>query len=497
METDVVIIGGGVVGAAIARELSKYELKIILLEKEEDVAMGTSKANSGVIHAGYNADATTLKGKLNVQANPVFDKLCRELNVPFKRIGSLVIGFTEDDLKILKKEKENGEKMGITDMEIVFGEDLFNLEPNLNKDARFALLAPTAGVISSYEFTIALADSAVINGVKVYLGTEVSDIITENNRIVGVKTNKGLIRTEIVINAAGLFSDNIARMAGDNSIKIKPYKGEYYLLDKKWGNFIKHILFPIPDKNTKGILVTPTVHGNILIGPNSNIVDNKGDLAISKEGLDEIYREARNLIPGINRKDVIANFAGLRAKTEGNDFIISHSEQVKGLINVAGIQSPGLTSAPAIAKMVVGLFRECQVRSNGVKLREKSNFQSRLPKYPIFNEENIDNWNELIKRDSTYGEIICRCEKISKGEILDAVHRPVPARSLDAVKRRTRAGAGRCQGGFCGPRVLEILVEELALEPTEITKKGSGSEILVAETKGLLLREGDNNEALL
>lgn len=497
MKADVLIIGGGVIGAAIAREISKYDLKIILLEKEDDIAMGTSKANSGIIHAGYNAKSDTLKGRLNVQANPIFDGLCEELNVPFKRIGSLVIGFTEEDLRILKREKENGEKLGIKGMKIISGNDLFDLEPNLNRDARFALYAPTAGIISSYEFAIALADSAVLNGTKVYLETEVLDVLTEDGQVVGVKTNQGLFQAKVVINAAGVYADKIASMAGDNSIKIKPYKGEYHLLDKKWGDYVKHVLFPIPDEQSKGILVTPTVHGNLLIGPNSNIVGDKDDLAVSSEGLEEIYREASKMVPGINRRDVIANFAGLRAKAEGDDFIIAHSREVKGLINVAGIQSPGLTAAPAIAKLVVELLRDYQVKDNGIELREKEDFQASLAKHPVFTEASIEEWNELIRKDPTYGEIICRCEKVSKGEILDALRRPVPAGSLDAIKRRTRAGAGRCQGGFCGPRVLEIIAAESGLKATDITKKGKGSEILCTVAKGLSWEAGDGNETEL
>lgn len=494
MEADVVIIGGGVVGTAIARELSKYELKIILLEKEEDVAMGSSKANSGIIHAGYNADAGTLRGKLNVRANPLFDKLCSELKVPFKRIGSLLIGFNEDDLKVLKEKKENGEKMGITGMKIVSGEDLFKLEPNLNEKARFALFAPSAGIISSYEFTIALADSAVINGVKIYLDTELIDIETENRRVLGVKTSRGFIKTGIIINAAGLFSDNIAGMAGDNSIEIKAYKGEYHLFDKKWGDYVNHIIFPVPDRKSKGILVTPTVHGNLLIGPNFYAVDDKDDLGVSSAGLEEIYQGAGKLVSGLDRRDVIASYAGLRAKTEGDDFIIGHSDLVKGLINVAGIQSPGFTASPAIAEMVVDLVREYLAREKKQELRKKDYFQSELAQRPVFTEADLDEWDELIKKDAAYGEIICRCEKISKGEIRDAIHGPVPARSLDAVKRRTRAGAGRCQGAFCAPRVLKIIAEELGLKPTEITKKGRNSRILLTETKGLLLQKGEYHD---
>lgn len=494
MKCEIAIIGAGVVGTAIARELSKYNFDIVLLEKDDDVSMGTSKANSGIIHAGYNADAKTLKGELNVKANPLFDKLCTDLKVPFKRIGSLVVGFTNEDLKILKREKENGEKLGIKGMEIVSGERLSALEPNLNEEAKYALYAPTAGIISTYEFTIALADSAVLNGVKVLLETEAVDILTDNGQVIGIKTNHGNIKTKMIINASGLYSDQIARMAGDSSIRITPRKGEYHLLDKKWGDFVKHVLFPIPDNYSKGILVTPTVHGNLMIGPNSNETDNKDDLAVTQTGLDRVYEGASKLVSGISRRDVIASFAGLRAIEENGDFIISASSSVKGLINVAGIQSPGLTSAPAIAEMVVDLVKEETRDIMDSEIREKDEYLETLPQYPIFNENSRTDWDKIIKENPEYGEIICRCEKISRGEIIKAIHRPVPARSMDAVKRRARAGAGRCQGGFCGPRVVEILAEELNISPLEVTKKGESSEILVAKSKELI-KAGDLNEA--
>lgn len=499
MKADIVIIGGGVTGSAIARELARYNLNIVLLEKEDDVAMGTSKANSGIIHAGYNADARTLKGKLNVKANPMFDKLTDDLKVPFKRIGSLVIGFNEKDLQVLKREKENGERLGVKGLEIIQGERLFVIEPNLNPDAKYALYAPTAGIISTYEFTIALADNAVINGVKVLLETEVVDLVAEGSKITGVKTNRGEIKTQVVINAAGLYSDKIAAMSGDDSINIRPRKGEYHLLDKNWGNFVNHVLFPIPSKVSKGILVTPTTHGNLLLGPNSQDVDERNDPATTVSGLDEVYSGARKLVPGLSRSDVITSFSGLRAVAEDEDFIIGPSNKVRGLIHVAGIQSPGLTSAPAIAELVVELVKEALGEvAPGKEIHLKEDFQETLPTPVIFNKDyetgNLEGWQKLVKEDPDYGEVICRCERVTKGEIIRAIHRPVPARSLDAIKRRTRAGAGRCQGGFCGPRVVEILSKELGISPLEVTKKGAGSEILKARSKELIRRAGDGDE---
>ena len=493
MKADVVIIGGGVIGTSIARELSRYSLEIILIEKEDDVAMGTSKGNSGIIHAGYNADFKTLKGRLNIKSNPRFDKLCQDLKVRFKRIGSLVVGFNEQDMKKLRGLKKNGVKNGIKNLEIIAGNKLFELEPNLNPQAKYALYAPSAGIISPYKFTIALADSAVTNGVKVLLETEAKDIRIKERQICGVVTSRGLIETRTVINAAGLYADEIAKTAGD-SFKISPLKGEYQLFDKQWGNLVNHILFPIPTKLSKGILVAPTVHGNLLIGPNSCRVKEKDDLSTTKAGIKEVHAGARKLIPYLPHQDLINSFAGLRADIEGReDFVIEASRKVRGFINVAGIESPGLSSAPAIAEIVSDILKEViKEISPQLELNCKDDFIETLPEQPRFADylDKTDEWQEIVEKDADYGEIICRCEKVSKGEILSAIHQPVPARSLDAIKRRTRAGMGRCQGGFCGPKVLKILSEELKISPLGITKKGRGSEILKTKTKDMIKETG-------
>jgi glycerol-3-phosphate dehydrogenase len=489
MKTDVVIIGGGVIGASIARELSRCSLKIILIEKEDDVAMGTSKGNSGIIHAGYNDDFKNLKGQLNIKSNPRFDKLCRDLKVHFKRIGSLVVGFNKEDLKKLKELKENGEKNGIKNLEIVRVPKLFELEPNLNSQAKYALYAPSAGIISPYKYTIALADNAVINGVKVLLETEAKDIRIKEKQVCGVVTNRGLIETRTIINAAGLHADEIAKFAGDN-FKINPLKGEYQLFDKQWGNLVNHVLFPIPTKLSKGILVAPTVHDNLLIGPNSYQVKEKDDPATTRTGIKEVYEGARKLIPHLPHQDLVTSFAGLRADIEGrDDFIIEASKKIKGFINVAGIESPGLSSAPAIAEMVSNILKKvAQEISPCLELNYRDNFIEVLPEQPKFADflDRPSEWQKIVEKDDDYGEIICRCEKVSKGEILRAIHQPLPVRSLDAIKRRTRAGMGRCQGGFCSPKVVKILSEELKVSPLGVTKKGKGSEILKTETKDMI-----------
>jgi glycerol-3-phosphate dehydrogenase len=493
MKVDVVIIGGGVIGASIARELSRFNINIILLEKEDDVAMGTSKGNSGIIHAGYNADFKTLKGQLNIKSNSRFDKLCRDLKVRFKRIGSLVAGFNEEDLKKLRELKENGEKNGIKNLEIIKGHKLFELEPNLNPQAKYALYAPSAGIISPYKFTIALANNAVINGVKVLLETEAQDIRIKEKQVCGMLTSRGLIETRVIINAAGLYADEIAKTAGD-SFKISPLKGEYHLFDKQWGNLVNHIIFPIPTKLSKGILVTPTVHNNLLIGPNSCRVKEKDDLATTRARTREVYEGARKLIPHLPHQDLINSFAGLRADIEGReDFVIEASKKIRGFINVAGIESPGLSSAPAIGEMVSNILKEvAQEISPRLELNYQDDFVETLPEQPRFADylDRTDEWQEILEKDADYGEIICRCEKVSKGEILRAIHQPVPARSLDAIKRRVRAGMGRCQGGFCSPKVLKILSEELKISPLKITKKGIGSEILKTETKEMIKETG-------
>jgi glycerol-3-phosphate dehydrogenase len=413
--------------------------------------------------------------------------------VRFKRIGSLVVGFTEEDLKKLRELKEKGEKNGLKNLEIITGDRLFRLEPNLNPQAKCALYAPSAGIISPYKLTIALADNAVINGVKVLLETEAKDIRVEEKQICGVVTNRGLIETRMVINAAGLYADKIAKTAGD-SFKISPLKGEYHLFDKQWGNLVNHILFPIPTKLSKGILVTPTVHNNLLIGPNSYQVKRKNNLATTKAGIKEVYAGATKLIPHLPYQDLINSFAGLRADIEGrDDFIIEASKKIRGFINVAGIESPGLSSAPAIAEMVSGILKEvAQEISPRLELNYQDDFVETLPEQPKFADylDKTGEWQEIVEKDADYGEIICRCEKVSKGEMLGAIHQPVPARSLDAIKRRIRAGMGRCQGGFCSPKVLKILSEELKISSLRITKKGKGSEVLKTKTKDMIKETG-------
>lgn len=487
----IIIIGAGVIGSAIARELSRYNIDIILIEKEPDVADGTSKANSGIIHAGYNADANTLKGSMNVKSNPIYDQLCEDLKVPFKRNGSLVVGFKDKDLKKLKAKKSNGEKNGIKGLEILNREELLAKEPNINKNAKYALYAPSAGIISPYELTIGYADNAVRNGVEVLLNTKVTDLIIENDKVKGVVTNRGNFNADLVINSAGLYSDKIAKMAGDN-FEITPRKGEYHLFDKVHGDLVSNTLFPMPTEKSKGILVLPTVHGNLLIGPNANTIDDKDDFSTTSDGLEEVFRGAKKLVPNVPQDGIITSFSGLRASLPSNDFHIDFSKNKKALINLVGIQSPGLSSAPAIADKVAEMVNH-YFKINNKKLKLKDDFIETNPSYPHYHryeEENeVEKWQQIVDENEDYGEVICRCEHVSKGEIIDAIHRPIPATTVDAIKRRTRASSGRCQAGFCGPRILNILSNQLDIDPLEVTKKGKDSKILKAKSKELILKK--------
>lgn len=482
---DIVIIGAGVVGCSIARELSKYDLNITVVEKEEDVACGTSKANSAIVHAGFDAAPGTWKAKLNVKGNKLFPALCEELDVPFVINGSLVVAVSEEEEKALEDLLERGRTNGVERLRIIGRDELLDLEPNLSPNVRAALDAPTGALVCPYELTIALAENANQNGVKFWLNAPVTGIEVLEDKSMLVKTPKGTIQTKYVINAAGLFADEISKMAGAEEYTITPRKGEYLIFDKQFGDLVKRAIFPTPTKISKGILVCPTVDGNVFIGPNSNNIEDKNDTSVGAPGIEEIITGGRKLVPNLPLKNVITSFAGLRAVSNTNDFIIEASKLVKGFINVGGIQSPGLSSAPAIALMVKDILEE-----EGLALKEKPNFIPHRPKKVRFRELDNQQRKKLIEENPAYGHVICRCETITEAEIVDAIRRPVGARSIDAVKRRTRAGMGRCQGGFCSPRVLEILQRELGIDPLEVTKKGPGSNILVGYIKEFLQDEG-------
>ena len=472
---DVAVIGAGITGTALARELSKYNLKAVVLEKSNDIANGSTKANSGIIHAGYDALPGTLKARLNVEGNAIYDSLCKELDVEFKRCGSLVVAFNEEETLKVRELYERGLKNRVPDMEILERGALLKIEPNLNENAVCALYAKTAGIVSPYELAIALAENASLNGVEFKLETEVLNI-TKNEKLFILETNNGKIESRYVVNAAGTGSDNINKMLNGKKFKIIPRRGEYCLLDKASGNLVKRVIFQVPTEKGKGILVTPTIHGNLLIGPNSFEVDNKDDKSTTGDGLTEVINGAKRSVKGLNTGDIITSFSGIRATPDTKDFIINVPE--KNAVNAAGIESPGLTSAPAIANYIVKLLK-----TEGLDLVMKENFIANRINTKKFYEMNDEEKEVAISKNPEYGRIICRCEKVTEGDIVNSIKRPLGARTVDGVKKRVRAGMGRCQGGFCMPRVVDILSRELEVDKSEILKSGTGSYILTGRTK--------------
>lgn len=473
---DVTVIGAGVVGCSIARELSKYKLEICVLEKDSDIANGTTKANSAIIHAGYDAEPGSLKAKLNVKGNAMFDKLSKELNFPFKRIGSFVVSFDEKGIDTLKELKKQGEKNGVPDLQVISGDEARELEPNLSDKITGALYAPTGAIACPYEMAIAFAENAYDNGVEFKLETSVKDI-EKKKGFYAIETNNGKIETKVVINAAGVYADEINNMVSNNKIHIIPRKGEYCLFDKAVGNVVEKVIFQLPTKMGKGVLITPTVDGNLLIGPTAVDVEDKNNVNTSQEGLGEVLTRAKQSISEVPVRQIITSFSGLRAHCIDDDFVIGEIVDAENFINVAGIESPGLSSAPAIAEMVEGIV------VGKLKSIKNQGFNSLRQGIPKFREMNNEERKRIIKERPEYGKIICRCEVVTEGEILEAIRRPLGAKTLDAVKRRTRAGMGRCQSGFCSPKIVEILAKELNLSPEQITKFGGESKVLVGKNK--------------
>jgi len=473
---DVVIIGAGVIGCSIARELSKFNLKTLVIEKEEDVCSGTSKANSAIIHAGFDAIPETLKGKLNAKANLMFDKLAEELDFPFKRNGSLVLCFDEKDMYKLYELKERGEKNGVPNLKIITGNEARKMEPNITDKVVAALYAPTGGIVCPFNLTIAMAENANMNGVEFKFNSEVLTINKINDEF-EIKTKYEVIKSKIIINAAGVYADKINNMISKNKFTIIPRKGEYNLFDKYVGNLTNRTLFQLPTNLGKGVLVTPTVDGNLLIGPNAVDIDDKEDLSTTKEGLDEIVKKASLSIKQIPLGSIITSFSGLRARSDNDDFIIGESLDVPNFINAAGIESPGLTCSPLIGQIVA------QLAADKLKATVNKNFNPKRKGIIRFNELSLEDKKKIIKERPEYGRIVCRCEYVTEGEILDSIKRPLGAKSLDGVKRRTRAGAGRCQSGFCISRIVELLQTELNIPITDITKFGRNSNILIGINK--------------
>lgn len=465
---DVVVIGGGIVGTAVLRELSKYDLKCILVEKEPDLAMGTTKANSAILHAGFDAPTGSLKAITNVRGNKLYHELEQELDLDIKWTGSLVAATTDEEMATLQELLERGKANGVEGLKILSREEVLQKEKNLTS-VKGALWAPSAGVCWPFGAALAFARCAVQNGAEVMRDCRVLGFIKEDGRITGVETSQGVIKTKYIVNAAGVYADEIAKLAGDESFTITPRKGEYILFDKTaCSSLVFGVVFPTPTKKSKGILVCTTTHGNTFIGPNAQDMEDKEDHAVTAEGMNEIIASARKLIPNLPMGAAITEFSGLRAVSSTGDFIIGASA-VAGLYNAAGMQSPGLTAAPAVAEMLA----EAIVKDSGAQA--KADFKAELPKKPVFNRLNWDKQAELIKENSLYGRVICRCETITEAEIVEAIHESCGARTVDGVKRRTRAGMGRCQGGFCGPRVTQILARELNIPVPEVLKERADS----------------------
>jgi len=500
---DVVIVGAGVVGCFIARELSRYDLSIVLVEKGEDVAIGTTKANNAMVHTGIGEKMGTLKQKLCVEGHWMYEKVAEELKVPYKKCGMWIIT-TKHTLEhyhmpsfianFISKHIipyivfRRGKKLGIP-MEIVGRKELLEKEPYVTEKALAAVYSPTYGVTCPYYLTIALAENAMENGVKIMLNTEVVDIVVDKGRVKSVVTTRGTIDTDFVINAAGLFADEIAEMAGAREYTIHPKKGSTLLFDREYGYYANHSMsmlkFPRME-HYKGGGIMLTVDGNIQWGPTITETPDKSDKAVTSEEIEQIFDHFSQLMPSFPKKEVIAYFAGLRAATFTEDFFIEPSRKVKGFVHVAGIQSPGLAASPAIAKMVLGILRD-----EGLEMHEKK-FNPFRKKPVIFRELSKEEKEKVIEKNPLYGKVVCRCEQVTEGEIVDAIHSPIPALSVDAVKRRTRAGMGRCQGSFCLPRIAKIIAREAGIPIEEVVKNSENSKLFVGKAKCLL---GGENES--
>lgn len=473
---DVIIIGGGVIGCAIAREMARFERKIALFERASDVCEGTSKANSGIVHAGYDAAPGTLKARLNVLGNQKMETLSRELDFPFKKNGSFVLMFEEEGRPSLEKLYEKGIQNGVKELQILSGEEVRKMEPNVSLEVKAALYAPTAGIVCPFGLTYALAENAAVNGVEFKLNTAVSGI-EKNKDGFTVITESGSFDTKFIINAAGVYADVIHNMVSKKEMKIVPRRGQYCLMDKEIGNLTKATLFQLPTKLGKGVLVTPTVHGNLLVGPNAEDLEDKEGINTTKEGLDDILIRGAKSVSNLPNGKVITSFAGLRANEKSGDFIIEEAEDVKGFIDVAGIASPGLSASPAIGEYVAELMQKI------APAPYKENFVTTREGIPNMATATMEERKRYIEKDPAYANVICRCELVTEGEILEAIRRPVGATTLDGVKRRTRAGMGRCQSGFCSPKVVEILARELHKDISEITKMGGESVFITGKNK--------------
>lgn len=472
---DAVVIGAGIIGAMTARELTKYNVKVCVVDKANDVAMGATKANSAIVHAGYDAIPGTLKAKLNVMGSEMMSRVTRELGVKYENNGSVVIGFNDEDKKIIRDLYDRGIKNGVKNIKIIDKQELAALEPCISDDAICALYAPSGAIVCPYELCIAAMGNAMDNGAALKLNFNVIKIDIKDG-FYEVISDKETVKAKYVINVAGVYSDAVARLVGDNSFTVHPRRGEYILLDKECGTLAKHTIFKTPTKLGKGILITHTVDGNLLLGPTSFDIEDKENTDTESVGISDIQKAAAQYMKSVPLGKTITSFCGLRAVGSTGDFIIN--SPIKGFINAAGIESPGLSASPAIAKYIVDI-----IKNDGIRLTENKSYNPVRKPSHYFREASFEEKNRIIKENPSYGRVICRCETVTEGEIAAAIHTNPGARDIDGVKRRTRSGMGRCQGGFCMPAVAEILAREMNVPFESITKIGGESLITFGKTK--------------
>lgn len=475
---DVLIIGAGVIGCSIARKLSFYNLDIAVAEKSSYVCSGQSKANGAIIHGGHNSQPDTLKAKLNVKGNRMFPEFCESLGVDFKRTGLLVIALNKKEQNILGTLHDRGVTNGVNGLKVVGRQELKRLEPNVSQKATGALIVPTAGIVDVHRLVIALAEHSAINGVRYYFDNEVKSLEPSGD-FLRVTSSKNTFLARIVINCAGINSSKIASLGAKHDYKILPRKGEYYILDKKYKSLLKHPCFPVPTPNGKGVVVFPTINGNIIFGGNSIFTKDINDFSTTQEGFSEVFQKGKKIVPGIENKEIITAFAGIRSTSESHDFIIEFSDKLEGLVNLVGIDSPGLSSAPAITDYVIDLIKSRRT----IPLKINQGKQKMYNIKPLFRDLDETTKEQWLKRDKRYGRIVCRCEGITEGDIVDAIHSPIPVTTVDAIKFKTWTGAGRCQGAFDLERIIKILNREANIPLTEVEKNSPGSRIILGETK--------------
>ena len=481
---DVAVIGAGVCGASIARALSAYELRVVVLEKETDVAFGVSKANSGIVHGGFHHPLSSLKAKLEIQGNLMFERLHHELGFPFKRVGVLVVAFSEEEMKTVQHLFTQGELNGVPGLELCNAQRIRDLEPDINPDAVGGLYAPGGGIIEPYRFVFALLESAAINGCRILTQFKVSGAVCSDGVFIISSDRGATVTARYAVNAAGLYADEVSTVFGAESFTIIPRKGEEYLLDRGAAAYPLHVLFPVPVKNSKGILVIPTVEGTTMVGPTAVEVDNKEDVSTSSANLDAVFAHAKHMMPSVSRRDIITSFAGMRPALADGDFYIAESGTVPRFIQVAGIQSPGLTASPAIGEHVKNLLKGC-----GCPLTEKRRYEPTLPKPLSMRDRLPDEMDVNISHDRMHGSIICRCETVSEAQIVDAIRKGHT--TLDGIKFYTRAGMGRCQGGFCTYKILKILARETGRPVTSFTKRGENSFLVTRRLDANVFSNGE------